>query len=129
MIDGADVLPVLVVEDEFLVANELARDLADAGFEVIGIAASADAAIELARFRRPAFAIMDIRIMGPRDGIDVALELLTTFGIRSIFATAHGDEKTRARAAQAQPLGWLQKPYHLHALLTVVREATRQLLR
>jgi two-component system, response regulator PdtaR len=118
---------VLVAEDDYLVALELEAGLKDAGFEVIGIAASADDALRLAESGRPVLAIMDIRLAGPRDGIDAALELFRRNGIRSIFATAHLDARTRARAEAAAPLGWLPKPYALDTLVATIERALRAL--
>jgi DNA-binding NarL/FixJ family response regulator len=114
---------VLVAEDDYLVALELEAGLKDAGFEVVGIAASADDVVKLAESRRPVLAIMDIRLAGGRDGIDAALELFRRSGIRSIFATAHLDSRTRARAEAAAPLGWLPKPYALDTLVATIERA------
>jgi DNA-binding NarL/FixJ family response regulator len=112
---------ILIVEDDYFVAIALEQDLADAGFEVVGIAVTAEEALRLADLHRPALAVMDIRLAGARDGIDAAVELRSRFGIGSIFATAHGDETTRARAKNAQPLGWLIKPYSAKTLLEMIR--------
>jgi DNA-binding NarL/FixJ family response regulator len=114
---------ILIVEDDFLVVTQLEAALGDAGFVIAGIAASADEALELAARQRPALCVMDIRLAGGRDGIDAALELLRLHGIRCIFATAHFDQEVRSRAAAADPLGWLQKPYTMVSLVAVVRRA------
>lgn len=118
---------ILLVEDDFLVGMEMEIGLEEAGFEVAGIAATAEEAVELAARRRPALIVMDIRLAGDGDGIDAALEIYRTLGIRSIFASAHGDSQTRARAEAAQPLGWVAKPYRVEALLKAVDEALGQL--
>ena len=112
---------ILIVEDDYFVATALEEDLADAGFEVVGIAVTAEEALHLADLHRPALAVMDIRLAGARDGIDAAVELRSQFGIGSIFATAHGDETTRARAKKAEPLGWLIKPYSAKTVLETIR--------
>jgi len=114
---------ILLVEDDFLVGMEMETGLEEAGYEVAGIAATAEEAVELATRRRPALVIMDIRLAGDRDGVDAALEIYRTLGIRSIFASAHGDARTRARAEPAQPLGWVAKPYRVETLLKAVEEA------
>jgi DNA-binding NarL/FixJ family response regulator len=114
---------LLVVEDDHLVAMEMESVLQDAGFEVTGIAASADDAVRKAHARRPDLVLMDIRLAGTRDGVDAALELFSALGLRCIFATAHNDSKTQARAQPTQPLGWLAKPYQPAALLQAVRTA------
>nr|OAP97566.1 hypothetical protein A4U53_36625 [Rhizobium leguminosarum] len=70
----------------------------------------------------PALAIMDIRLADRTDGIQAAVELYATLGVRSIFASAHADPETRKRAAAASPIGWLQKPYLADALIKLVRQ-------
>jgi DNA-binding NarL/FixJ family response regulator len=114
---------VLIVEDDYLIAMEAESVLADAGFELVGIAATADEAIAIATRRRPALALMDIRLAGKRDGVDAALELYREHGIRCIFATAHSDQEVLGRAEPACPLGWLQKPYTMPSLVQAVRRA------
>jgi two-component system, response regulator PdtaR len=120
---------VLVVEDDFLVAIETENALLDAGFAVVGVAASADEAVKLARQERPDLAVMDIRLLGKRDGIDAAIDIFNETGIRCIFATAHSDAATRGRAQIAQPLGWLSKPYDPAELIQAVRDALSGLRR
>jgi DNA-binding NarL/FixJ family response regulator len=118
---------ILIVEDDFLVVTQIESALAEAGFEIAGTAASAEEALELATAERPALCVMDIRLAGGRDGIDAALELFKTHGIRCIFATAHYDHGVRSRASEAEPLGWLQKPYTMASLVAMVRNALTDL--
>jgi len=118
---------ILIVEDDVLVASEMEVTLSDAGFEIVGIAASAKEALLLASAESPVLAVMDIRIAGDRDGIDTALELFRAHGIRCIFASAHSDRDSRLRAEPAAPLGWLQKPYSMASLTAMVRAALREL--
>ncbi|WP_246622060.1 response regulator [Rhizobium laguerreae] len=119
---GENPIRILIVEDEFLIALELEYRLRDAGFEVIGIAATAGEALSIAASDRPALAIMDIRLADRTDGIQAAIELNATLGVRSIFASAHADAETRKRAAAASPIGWLQKPYQAEALINLIRQ-------
>lgn len=101
---------VLIVEDQLLVAMEFEAVLQQAGHQTVGIAASADEAVRLCAAEQPELAIMDIRLIGVRDGVDAALEIFARFGVRALFVSAHEDDALRARAAPAQPLGWLVKP-------------------
>ena len=114
---------ILVVEDDFLIAMQTETALIDAGFDVVGTAASAEEAISLARERCPSLVVMDIRLAGERDGIDAAGQLFRELNIRCIFATAHDDAKTRERAKPFAPFGWLPKPYTARSLVTLVTEA------
>lgn len=118
---------VLVVEDDYFIAMEIEGALRDAGFQVVGIAATACEAEAMARNTAPHMAIMDIRLAGRRDGVQAATELYNKLGIRSLFSTAHGDAEMRRRAAAARPLGWLAKPFSPTLLIDAVKAALAQL--
>ena len=118
---------ILLVEDDYLIALQVETALIDSGFEITGVAASADEALDLATARRPTLAVMDIRLSGRRDGIDAALELFRQLGIRCIFATAHSDPEVVQRAQPARPLAWLQKPYTMASLVQAIRSALTEL--
>lgn len=114
---------ILIVEDEYFVALDLEHRLIEAGFTVVGIAASAGEAMAMAAAGKPELAIVDIRLLGPRDGVDVAMRLRSDFGIPSLFATANSDPRTRIRAEEASPRGWLHKPYSTELLIAAVTQA------
>jgi DNA-binding NarL/FixJ family response regulator len=118
---------ILVVEDDFLVALQVEAALTDAGFTLAGTAASGEEAISMVAAARPALVLMDIRLAGSMDGVDAALALFRDHKLRCVFATAHHDPEVRKRAAPAEPLGWLQKPYTMPALLEAVRHALADL--
>jgi CheY-like chemotaxis protein len=114
---------VLIVEDDYFVALESEAALLEAGHEVVAAVTTGEEALEVAERARPELAVMDIRLAGTLDGIDTAAELLRRHGLRSIFASAHADPGTRARAEAARPLGWLTKPYTGRALVAAVASA------
>ena len=114
---------VLVVEDDHLVALEIQANLVEAGFEVVGIAGTAEDALAIGKTTLPDLAVMDIRLAGKRDGVDAALDLFQETGVRCVFASAHHDEETRRRAEPAHPLGWVSKPYRPEVLVQTIRMA------
>jgi DNA-binding NarL/FixJ family response regulator len=118
---GSPAARILLVEDEYFAAITTEAWLRDAGFEVVATAVTADEAVTLAHDLRPDVIIMDIRLLGPRDGIDAAIEIFRSTGIRSLFASANDDPGTRVRANEAQPWGWLSKPYVSTQLIVAVK--------
>jgi two-component system, response regulator PdtaR len=116
---------VLIVEDEHLVSLEIEYHLTAAGFTVVGIAATAVEALEIAGLEKPALAIVDVLLAEESDGVEAAIALNTRFGIRSIFTTAHADAEIRRRGEAANPLGWLEKPYESQTLIALVNKALR----
>lgn len=105
-------------------SNEMA--LTEAGFEVIGVVDSGEAALLQARETPPDLVLMDIRLAGKIDGIEAALALRAQ-GIASIFASANSDPGTLTRGEAAQPLGWLRKPFSDHELVSAVEAALGKL--
>ena len=118
---------ILVVEDDFVVSLEIEAALKEADFDVVGIAQSAEEAESIAGAERPDVIIMDIRLATARDGVDAALSIFKSTGIRSIFASAHADAQTKERAHAAHPLAWVAKPYSMTSLVGTIRQALEEL--
>jgi CheY-like chemotaxis protein len=110
MATPAQPIRVLIVEDNWLIALEAEAVLQDAGYQVLDIAVSAEEALAACAANRPDVVLMDIRLLGQRDGIDAAIEIRERFGVPSVFVTAHDDPDIRARAEAAHPIGWILKP-------------------
>ncbi|MGN6376857.1 MAG: response regulator, partial [Sphingomonas sp.] len=55
---------ILVAEDEYMIADDLTRDLSTYGFEVIGPVATLDAALASFAERQPDIAVLDINLRG-----------------------------------------------------------------
>jgi len=114
---------VLIVEDDFFVGAELEQRLREAGFMVLGIAATRGEALALAESGKPTLAIMDVRLADEDDGVQTAIELFTRFAIRSVFASAYAHQELKDRAMSAQPIAWLQKPYTADAVIAEILRA------
>jgi len=117
---------VLIIEDDLLIAAQIEATLADEGFEIIAVTGSGEEALELAKAQRPTLAVIDIRLSGDRDGVDTAIELFRSHGVRCVFASAFSDQDARRRAEPAAPLGWVQKPYTMASLTATVRAAVNE---
>jgi len=109
--DARKPVKILIVEDEALIASYIEEVLGESGFEVAGIAASGPEALSLAAEAAPALALVDIRLTGPIDGIELACVLRQKYGLPSIFLSGLVDGETARRAETAQPLGFLPKPF------------------
>ncbi len=113
---------VLIVEDESLVAMEIAETVAAHGFAVVGTCADGNCAIETAKMQQPELILMDIRLKGEMDGIKTAERILEYCNSLLIFLTAFSDKYHIERAVALNPLGYLIKPIRkaeLHALLNM----------
>jgi len=103
---------ILVVEDEAIIAEDLARKVRHLGYELAGKTATGEEAVELARQHRPALVLMDIRLAGPMDGIEAARQIHQECKLPVLFLTAHSDEATIERAQRASAFGFILKPFN-----------------
>jgi CheY-like chemotaxis protein len=111
---------IVVVEDDVFIRLDLITHLRAAGHTIVGTADSAAAAVRIVEHERPDLVLMDVRLMGERDGIEAATEIWQRFAIRSLFVSANLDAAARAKASAANPVGFLEKPFTPSGLLAAV---------
>ncbi len=124
MADTSKPVSILIVEDDALVAACINDLLAEMGFFVVGTATSAPEAISLLGDATPDLALIDIRLSGPIDGIDLACRLRQEFAIPAIFLSGVIDPDIARRAQAAQPLGLLQKPFLPSEVFNAIERAS-----
>ena len=107
---------ILVVEDEMIIAADLSMQLANIGYEVIGIQTRAEDAINNLKVNRPDLILMDINLAGDMDGIDAAKHILENFSIPVIFLTSNTDDATFQRAIETKPYAFIAKPFQINDL-------------
>jgi PAS domain S-box-containing protein len=111
---------ILIVEDEKIVAMDIAGNLKSAGYEVLGIVASGKDAIELVEKTPPDLILMDIRIKGDIDGIQTAEIIQSHYDIPIVYLTAFADENTLSRARITAPYGYIIKPFDKLTAQTII---------
>jgi DNA-binding response OmpR family regulator len=109
---------VLVIEDDYLVAQDLCAALCRRGAEVLGPAPSVARGRELLRGPRPDCALLDINLNGELV-FELAEELIAE-RIPTIFTTGY-DDAFLPPGLRATPC--LQKPIDFNALLRTIRAA------
>ena len=110
---------ILIVEDEFIVANDLKIILKKAGYEVIGIASSVPQAREIIKSKKPDWVLLDIILKGNETGIDLAWEL-TEVQIPFLFISANTNQSTLEAVKKTQPYGFMVKPFREKDLLVML---------
>lgn len=121
-----DAPALLVVEDEAVVAMDIAGQLRDMGYRVCGCVDNGRDAIARARADRPDLVLMDVVLKGDMDGIAAAAAIGAELQIPILFLTAYSDDQTVDRAAGAMPYGYLTKPFQGRELRAVIEVALRK---
>ena len=114
---------ILIVEDEAIVAEDLELAVTNIGYEVVGRAVSADAAVDKAVKLNPDLVLMDIVLRGEKNGIDASREIKEKVDIPVIFLTAYSDVGLIDRAKSTEPYAYLVKPFQERQLLASIETA------
>lgn len=114
---------ILVVEDERLIARDIAMQLSDLGHESLGPADTGEQAIEMAGELGPDLVLMDVHLGSGMDGIEAAQTIRTQFDIPTVFLSAFSGVANMARAQLAKPAGYLTKPFEDYELREVIEAA------
>lgn len=117
---------ILIVEDEGIIAENIASRLLKCGYKVAGIAESSEEALAKVPESKPDLVLMDIHIKGAMDGIETTKKLREHFDIPVIYLTAHTDPQTIDRAKMTGVFGFLTKPIDHRTLATTIEMATHK---
>ena len=118
-----DVCKILIVEDESLVAMDMADMLTRLGYEVLPNAMGYNDAVSVLDTKAPDLVLVDINLSGTKTGIDLAQLLHDKYKLPFIFITSHTDKQTVNQAAATLPYGYLVKPFDSGDLFTCIEIA------
>jgi CheY-like chemotaxis protein len=96
-------MDILIVEDEAVLAMVYLQQLRGLGYYEVGLASSGQDALAAVEESRPKLVLLDIKLRGDIDGIEVAEIIRRSHPIPIVFITAYSDPETLRRA-------WLTKP-------------------
>lgn len=112
---------ILIVEDEILIADNIKRYLTKKGYDVVGIAISYEEAEQLFLTEKPDLALLDIKLSGPRSGIDFAKFINEQKSpIPFVFLTSQMDSRNIDNAKETYPKGYLSKPIRKESLFATI---------
>lgn len=104
-------IKLLIIEDENIVAEDLAERLMLAGYEVVAVLNNGEEAINLYPSLKPDLIMADIQLKGKMDGIETITRIQQMGHTPVIYLTALGDQHTWQRAKLTKPAAFLTKPF------------------
>jgi DNA-binding NtrC family response regulator len=110
---------ILIVEDEFIVANDLKIMLIKAGYQITGIASSVVQARKLIAENKPNWVLLDIMLKGDLTGIDLAWEL-REINLPFLYISANTNQSTLEAVKETQPYGFMVKPFRERDLIVML---------
>ena len=112
---------VLIVEDEVLIAKDIAIILEGIDYAVSGIAYDGTTALEQIRINTPDLALLDIQLGSEPDGIQIAQIIQKEFDIPFIFLTSYATEMILEKAKRTNPMGYIVKPFTEKDLFSTIK--------
>ena len=110
---------ILIVEDEYIIANDLELILFEAGYPVIGVVDSVAEALALMAQQTPDIVLLDIYLKGKETGIDLAKQLEER-SIPFIYISANDNKSVLEAVKATQPIGYIVKPFREKDILTTL---------
>jgi PAS domain S-box-containing protein len=114
---------ILIVEDEALVATHLKRILTKSGYDVVGMIASGEEALQLVEETPPDLVLMDINLAGELDGIETTTQIHERFDIPVVYLTGYAEEMVVQQAKVTEPFGYVAKPIRERELCATIEMA------
>jgi len=114
---------ILVVEDEQIIALDVKATLESCGYIVVGQTDRGDDAILKTAELHPDLVLMDIGLKGEMNGIESAAQIRARYDLPVIFLTAFADHSTVGYAREAEPFGYVLKPFEENELTIAIEMA------
>lgn len=122
--EGVLQTPVLIIEDEAMIAWMVESLFEDMGFTRITVVATGEAAVAAATRSEPGLIVSDVNLGAGMDGIAAVAAIRDGWAIPTLFVTAYGSSETEARIAREAPgAGLLSKPINPAELRARVMKA------
>ncbi|MRX49962.1 response regulator [Paracoccus sp. S-4012] len=119
-------LRVLIAEDEVLVSIFLTDVIEDAGYEVVGVARTADEAVALAGMHRPDIALIDGNLKGGSSGIEAAEAIARDHRTAIIFISGDSFLADAPAVKALDPVAVVEKPCMPDELVAVLAQAAER---
>jgi len=114
---------IFFLEDDPQLARVLKFHLEQLGCKICGTLPCGEGAFEKIRELKPDLVLIDIKLAGKMDGIEVGGILSTKTDIPFIYLTSMTDKETLLRAGETVPEGYIKKPYDIGQLSITIEMA------
>jgi len=111
---------ILIVEDEMLIAYDIAQILENEGYEVMLNIMTVEKAISLIKEQTPSLVLIDINLNQVMDGIRIGQYLNGVDKIPYIYITSYTDKLTLEEVKGTRPHGFIAKPFKPIDIITTV---------
>lgn len=116
-------IQILIVEDEPVIAENIAHYLNNHDFRVCGIAYDAEEAIMFLENGSPDAIVLDINLESDMNGLGIAAYVNSNCPMPFVLLTSYADKETIEQAKKVKPWGYIVKPFNENTLLASLEMA------
>lgn len=113
---------ILVVEDEGIIALNIADSLEELGYAISGTCNSAEKALLILKRIHSDLVLMDVTLIGEMDGITAAKRIIENFNIPVLFLTGTSDAQSMESICSIQNSACILKPFFQSDLSEAIKK-------
>lgn len=120
---------IVIFEDEFLLANDLKRQLNHCGYDVLGLFKKAEDGLSYLAAESgnvPDVVLMDISLAGKMNGVEAAMIISEKYSCALVFLTGLSQLDVFEEAFRLKPFAFLLKPFDVQQAVVSIRLAVYQ---
>jgi len=114
---------ILIIEDDPIIAADIADYLNNVDYRVSGIAYNPMQAYEQLKSNTPDLILLDINLSSDQNGIDIATFIHQNHSIPFIFLTSYSTREVLNKAKITEPSGYIVKPFDEEDLFATIEIA------
>ena len=109
---------LVIIEDEYLISFFLEDACRQAGWKAAGMTDSAEEGLDMIRETRPELALVDVRLSGEADGVELARKAMEERpDLKVIFVTGSAEPEMMERMKRLSPTAIMIKPVQTQDLI------------
>lgn len=114
---------ILIADNEIPFVFEMVKFLAEKGYQLAGLADTAEKAVDMSRRLRPDLVLMETQLSKAMDGVRAAGKIRKNYNVPIIFVTADVHEECLQEAKQVHPAGYVLKPFNAAQVYAAIEMA------
>jgi len=120
-------LKIVIIEDEVLIAENIAEICQESGHHVCDIAYNAGQGLLAIKEFQPDLVLLDIHLNDEIDGLEIGKKITKEWNIPIIYITSYADKETLNNLGAINPFTYIVKPFHPAQLASSLQVAAMKI--
>ena len=118
---------ILIIENQLLIAADIALQLALLGYEVLGFQSQEQATLKTIQINRPDIVLMNIKMQGKKQQLGIARSIAQDYRIPLVLISAHIDRQVLEQIKDIRVYAFIKKPFRNKDLESALKTTIDQM--